>query len=105
MPVLQFDIPPQFESHSPMSRILVAVSSPWASEKVAEPLAGLAKQLDAEVLAVHVSRPSGGQMREQGQTQSEAPIPPPSHRPPSHNMAGGKPGLFFGHHTPAPPHT
>ena len=57
-----------------MSRILVAVSSPWASEKVAEPLAGLAKQLDAEVLVVHVSRPSGGQMREQEQADGEAAI-------------------------------
>jgi len=57
-----------------MSRILVAVSSPWAAEKVAEPLAGLAKQLNAEVLAVHVSRPSGGQMREQEQADGEAAV-------------------------------
>jgi nucleotide-binding universal stress UspA family protein len=57
-----------------MSRILVAVSSPWASEKVADPLAGLAKQLDAEVLVVHVSRPSGGQMREQEQADGEAAV-------------------------------
>jgi nucleotide-binding universal stress UspA family protein len=57
-----------------MSRILVAVSSPWAAEKVAEPLAGLAKQLGAEVLAVHVSRPSGGQMREQEQADGEAAV-------------------------------
>jgi len=48
-----------------MSRILVAVSSPWAADKILEPLADLAKRLPAEVLAVHVSRPSGGQMREQ----------------------------------------
>ena len=57
-----------------MSRILVAVSSPWAAERVAEPLASLAKQLAAEVLAVHVSRPSGGQMREQEQADGEAAI-------------------------------
>ena len=57
-----------------MSRILVAVSSPWAAEKVAEPLAGLAKQLAAEVLAIHVSRPSGGQMREQEQADGEAAV-------------------------------
>src|SRR5438445_12193815 len=57
-----------------MSRILVAVSSPWAAEKVADPLAGLAKQLNAEVLCVHVSRPSGGQMREQEQADGEAAI-------------------------------
>ena len=58
----------------PMSRILVAVSSPWAAEKVADPLAGLAQQLNAEVLAVHVSRPSGGQMREQEQADGEAAV-------------------------------
>ena len=57
-----------------MSRILIAVSSPWASEKVAEPLAGLAQQLAAEVLVVHVSRPSGGQMREQEQADGEAAV-------------------------------
>jgi len=57
-----------------MSRILVAGSSPWAAEKVAEPLAGLAQQLAAEVLAVHVSRPSGGQMREQEQADGEAAV-------------------------------
>lgn len=57
-----------------MSRILVAVSSPWAAEKVVTPLAELARRLDAEVLVVHVSRPSGGQMREQEQADGEAAI-------------------------------
>jgi nucleotide-binding universal stress UspA family protein len=57
-----------------MSRILVAVSSPWAAERVAEPLAGLANQLGAEVLCVHVSRPSGGQMREQEQADGETAV-------------------------------
>jgi nucleotide-binding universal stress UspA family protein len=57
-----------------MSRILVAVSSPWASERVMDPLADLAKRLGAEVLVVHVSRPSGGQMREQEQADGEAAI-------------------------------
>jgi nucleotide-binding universal stress UspA family protein len=57
-----------------MSRILVAVSSPWAAEKVAEPLAALAQQLNAEVLVAHVSRPSGGQMREQEQADGEAAV-------------------------------
>jgi nucleotide-binding universal stress UspA family protein len=57
-----------------MSRILVAVSSPQASERVIEPLADLAKRLDAEVLVVHVSRPSGGQMREQEQAEGEQAI-------------------------------
>ena len=50
-----------------MSRILVAISSPWAANRVAEPVVDLARKLGAEVLIVHVSRPSGGQMREQEQ--------------------------------------
>ena len=57
-----------------MSRILVAVSSPWASERIAEPLGDMAKRLGAEVLVVHVSRPSGGQMREQEQADGESAI-------------------------------
>jgi nucleotide-binding universal stress UspA family protein len=57
-----------------MSRILVAVSSPYASERVMDPLADLANRLGAEVLVVHVSRPSGGQMREQEQADGEAAI-------------------------------
>ena len=57
-----------------MSRILVAVSSTWASERVAEPLADMAKRIGAEVLVIHVSRPSGGQMRDQEQADGEAAI-------------------------------
>jgi nucleotide-binding universal stress UspA family protein len=57
-----------------MSRILVAVSSPWATERMVDPLTALAKRLSAEVLVVHVSRPSGGQMREQEQADGEAAI-------------------------------
>jgi nucleotide-binding universal stress UspA family protein len=57
-----------------MSRILIAVSSPWASERVIDPLADLARRIDAEVLVVHVSRPSGGQMREQEQADGESAI-------------------------------
>jgi nucleotide-binding universal stress UspA family protein len=57
-----------------MSRILIAVSSPWAAQKVVDSLADLAKRLMAEVLVVHVSRPSGGQMREQEQADGEAAI-------------------------------
>src|SRR5271170_6069471 len=57
-----------------MSRILVAVSSPYAAQKVLEPLADLAKRLAAEVLVVHVSRPSGGQLREQEQATGEEAI-------------------------------
>src|ERR1700677_139771 len=57
-----------------MSRILISVSSPWAAQKVVDPLADLAKRLGAEVLVVHVSRPSGGQMREQEQADGEGAI-------------------------------
>src|SRR6476659_1147828 len=57
-----------------MSRIMVAVSSPWASERLAEPLGDMAKRMGAEVLVVHVSRPSGGQMREQEQADGESAI-------------------------------
>lgn len=38
-----------------MSRLLVAVSSPWASEKLAGPIADLAVRLDAEVFVAHVA--------------------------------------------------
>ena len=37
------------------SRILVAVSSPWASEKLVGPIADLAKRLEAEVYVGHVA--------------------------------------------------
>ena len=57
-----------------MSRILIAVSSPWASERVMDPLADLARRINAEVLVVHVSRPSGGQMREHEQADGESAI-------------------------------
>jgi nucleotide-binding universal stress UspA family protein len=57
-----------------MSRILVAVSSPWAAQKAIEPVSNLAKRLSAEVLVIHVSRPSGGQMREQEQADGEQSI-------------------------------
>jgi nucleotide-binding universal stress UspA family protein len=57
-----------------MSRILVAVSSPWAAQKTLEPIGDLAKRLGAEVLVVHVSRPSSGQTREQEQAEGESAI-------------------------------
>lgn len=38
------------------TRILAAVSSPWASENLIEPLADLATRLEAEVLIAHVAR-------------------------------------------------
>lgn len=54
-----------------MSRILVAVSSPWAAERMIEPVGDLAKRLSAEVLIIHISRPSGGQMHEDEQHDGE----------------------------------
>ena len=57
-----------------MSRILVAVSSQWAAERVVDCISDLARRLAAEVLVVHVSRPSGGQLREQEQSDGEAAI-------------------------------
>ena len=57
-----------------MSRIMVAVSSPFAAERVVDCVADLAKRMSAELLVVHVSRPSGGQMREQEQADGEKAI-------------------------------
>jgi nucleotide-binding universal stress UspA family protein len=57
-----------------MSRILVAVSSIYAAERVIDTLGDLARRLSAEVLVVHVSRPSAGQLREQEQAEGEAAI-------------------------------
>jgi nucleotide-binding universal stress UspA family protein len=57
-----------------MTRLLVAVSSPWAAQKIVDCITDMAKRLSAEVLAVHVSRPSGGQMRDQEQADGEAAI-------------------------------
>jgi nucleotide-binding universal stress UspA family protein len=57
-----------------MSRLLIAVSSPWAAKKVLEPVSDIARRMNAEVLVIHVSRPSGGQMREQEQTDGEQAI-------------------------------
>ena len=38
-----------------MSRLLVAVSSPWASDKLADPIADLARRLEASVHVAHVA--------------------------------------------------
>ncbi len=57
-----------------MSRILISVSSPWAAERVVDTVGDLARRLKSDVLVVHVSRPSGGQMREQEQADGEAAI-------------------------------
>jgi len=40
------------------SRILVAVSTPWASEKLVEAVRELAERLEATVVVAHVARPS-----------------------------------------------
>ena len=36
--------------------MLIAVSSPWASQKMAAPIADLARRLDAEVVIAHVAQ-------------------------------------------------
>lgn len=36
--------------------MLIAVSSPWASQKMAAPIADLARRLDAEVVVAHVAQ-------------------------------------------------
>src|SRR5882672_5096169 len=57
-----------------MSRILVAVSSPWASQRVVDTVGDMARRIGAEVLVAHVSRPSGGEMREQEQADGESAV-------------------------------
>ena len=47
--------------------MLVAVSSPWASEKLAAPIADLARRLDARVLIAHVA-----QLQEEDEHESDA---------------------------------
>jgi nucleotide-binding universal stress UspA family protein len=54
-----------------MSRILLAISTPVAARRLVEPIGDLARRLAAEVLVVHVCRPSAGQMREQEQSGGE----------------------------------
>ena len=39
----------------PASRIMIAVSSPWASEKLVRPIADLCARLQAEALVAHVA--------------------------------------------------
>lgn len=55
----------------PMNRILVAVSSLWAANRLLEPVAHLARAMNASVIVTHVSRPTGGQQREQEQAEGE----------------------------------
>jgi len=49
------------------SKLLVAVSSPWASEKLTEPIADLAQRLDATVLVAHVA-----QLQDEDEHESDA---------------------------------
>ena len=58
-------------SNTATSRILVAVSSPEASRRVGNLVADLAGRLAAEVLVVHVTRPVGGQGRDDEQSAGE----------------------------------
>ena len=47
--------------------MLVAVSSPWASEKLSEPIADLAGRLSAEVVIAHVA-----QLQDEDEHESDA---------------------------------
>lgn len=54
-----------------MSKILVAVSSALAAERLVDPVGDMAVKLSAEVLVVHVSRPSAGQSRENEEAEGD----------------------------------
>jgi len=54
-----------------MSKILVAVSSSLAAQRLVDPVGDLARRLGAEVLVVHVSRPGGGQNRELDEAEGD----------------------------------
>ncbi|MDB5328626.1 MAG: UspA family protein [Phycisphaerales bacterium] len=54
-----------------MSKILVAVSSALAAERLVKPVADMAQKLSAEVLVIHVSRPSAGQGRESEEAEGD----------------------------------
>ena len=49
------------------SRMLIAVSSPWASEKLAEPIADMARRLDATAVVAHVA-----QLQDEDEHESDA---------------------------------
>ena len=57
-----------------MSKILVAVSSALAAKRLIDPVADVAKKIGAEVLVVHVSRPTGGQARENEEAEGESAV-------------------------------
>lgn len=52
---------------SKKSKILIAVSSPWASEKLTTPIADLARRLDAEAVVAHVAT-----MQDEDEHESDA---------------------------------
>lgn len=47
--------------------MLIAVSSPWAAEKLTAPIADMAKRLDAEALVAHVA-----QLHDEDESESDA---------------------------------
>ena len=51
------------------TRMLVAVSSPWASEKLMAPIADLARRLDAEAVVAHVAQVQDDDEHESDATQ------------------------------------
>jgi nucleotide-binding universal stress UspA family protein len=42
--------------HLSRSRLLIAVSSPWAAEKLTGPMADMARRLDADAVVAHVTQ-------------------------------------------------
>jgi nucleotide-binding universal stress UspA family protein len=53
--------------HVSRSRVLIAVSSPWASQKMSVPIADLARRLDASVVIAHVA-----ELKEEDEHESDA---------------------------------
>jgi len=51
------------------TRMLVAVSSPWASEKLIPPIADLARRLEAEAVVAHVAQVQDDDEHESDATQ------------------------------------
>ncbi|MAE67529.1 MAG: hypothetical protein CMJ18_24995 [Phycisphaeraceae bacterium] len=47
--------------------MLVAVSSPWASQKLTEPIVDLARRLDAEAIVAHVAK-----LKEEDESEADA---------------------------------
>jgi nucleotide-binding universal stress UspA family protein len=60
-------IPVSPEPRLSRSKLLIAVSSPWASEKLTAPIADMAKRLDAEVVVAHVA-----QLHDEDEHESDA---------------------------------